>query len=215
MKPSISIIVPAYNEGPYIADALKSVMPYADEVLVIDDASRDDTAEKARNAGARTITQPRKLGYIQVIKRGFAEATGDIVVTFDADGEFPARKIPELIRPILEGKADMVQGHRNTVVRPSERFITWLAQQRANVGDSGTGFRALNTGLARKLELRGSCICGIFSLEVLALGGRISEIPIELNQTEKPRRVAWYHLKQFFHLLPWLFRKIPPGLRIE
>jgi glycosyltransferase involved in cell wall biosynthesis len=206
---SISIIIPAFNEGPYIVDTLESVKPYADEVIVINDASTDDTASIATAAGARTIIQPAHKGYIPAIKRGFSEANGDIVVTMDADGEFPADKIPELIQPILDGDADMVQGHRNAVPRPSERLLTWLAQHKADVGDSGTGFRALRTPLARGLELHGRCICGIFSLEVLARGGRITEIPIDLKMIQKPRKIAWFHAIQCFHVLRWLFRTIP------
>ena len=84
-----------------------------------------------------------------------------------------------------------------------------MASLRGPVGDSGTGMRALRTDLARRLELRGMCICGIFALEVLALGGRIAEVPITLQPIAKPRRIAWYHLRQLLYLLPWLLRRYP------
>jgi glycosyltransferase involved in cell wall biosynthesis len=181
-------------------------MPYVDEVLVIDDGSQDDTAAQAEMAGAKALRQPANLGYITAIKRGFGQAAGEIVVTIDADGELPADRIPDLVRPILDDRADMVQGRRPTIPRPSEQFLTWLANLRAPAGDSGTGFRALRTDLARQLTLKGACICGIFSLEVIFRQGRIVEIPVQLKPINKPRRIAWYHLRQFFYLLPWLFR---------
>lgn len=205
----ITAVIPAYNEAERITATLRAIQPYVNELLVIDDASQDDTAHYAAAAGARVVRQPHNQGYIAAIKRGFQEAQGEIVVVIDADGEFPADQIPALVQPILDGQAEMVQGHRDIVPRPSERFLTWMAGLRAPVGDSGTGLRALRTDLARQLTLEGRCICGIFALEVLARGGRLKEIPIHLQHVQKPRRIAWYHLRQFFYVLPWLFKRYP------
>ena len=208
MTTKTSAIIPAYNEAERIQQTIQAVWPYVDEILVIDDASLDDTAACAETAGARVLRQPKNQGYIQAIKAGFQAARGEFVITIDADGEFPAEAIPELVQPLVEDRADMVQGHRDQVPRFSEKFLTRLAQLKGPVGDSGTGLRALRTSLAQKLDLRGACICGIFSLEVIANQGRISEIPIKLRTISKPRRIAWYHIQQFFYLLPWLLRKI-------
>ena len=204
---SAIVLIPAWNEAHRIEPVITGAQGFL-PVLVVDDGSQDETAVEAQSAGARVIRQGQNLGYIQAIKRGFAEASGKIVVTIDADGEFPPEQIPALIRPILDGEADMVQGHRDIVPRPSERFLNWLSNLKAPVGDSGTGFRAILTSLAQKLELKGACICGIFSLEVLFRGGRIKEIPIRLRSVAKPRRIAWYHVRQLFFLLRWLFRKL-------
>lgn len=202
----ISAVVPAYNEAVRIGGTVRQITTYVDEVLFVDDGSQDRTAAEARVCGARVLGQPGHIGYIAAIKRGFQAARGDFIVTLDADGEFPADCIPELVAPILRGEADMVQGQRPAVPRPSERFLTWLANLRYPVGDSGTGFRALRAELARNLDLRGTCICGIFALEVVSKGGRIVDVPIELKSIAKARRVAWYHLRQLFYLLPWLFK---------
>ncbi len=100
----------------------------------------------------------------------------------------------------------MVQGNRGKIVRPSEQFLTWLAGWGGPVGDSGTGFRALRTDLAQTLDLDGKCICGIFSLEVLGRGGKIQEVPVRLNEIDKPRGIAWYHGTQVFYVVQALVR---------
>ncbi|NQT48185.1 MAG: glycosyltransferase family 2 protein [Chloroflexi bacterium] len=202
---SLSIIIPAYNEATRVGSVVRSALEYASEVIVVDDGSTDETAAVARAAGARVIRQDN-AGYIAAVKRGFREARGEIMMTMDADGEHRAEDIPRLMAPILEGQADLVLGRRPRIARPSERFLNWLTSFRAKVNDSGTGFRALNRDLAVRLELRGKCICGISVLEPVALGGRIAEVPIELSQVEKPRRIAWFHIPQIWYILRWLIR---------
>lgn len=204
----ISAIIPAYNEANRIVRTLNQVKPFVDEIIVVDDASLDATADLAKKYGATVFTQKKNQGYINAIKQGFKIANGDIVITIDADGEFPAKEIPNLVKPIINGSADMVQGHRNTVPRPSERVLTWLARKKFNVGDSGTGLRAIRTSLANSLEIKGACICGVLSLEVASKGGQIVEIPIQLQHTNKHRKIAWFHLAQFFYLAPWLFKNM-------
>ena len=207
MSVVVTVVIPAYNESGRIEETVRNVAQYADETLVIDDGSTDNTADEASKAGAKVIRQQSNQGYIAAIKRGFSEASGQIVILLDADGEFPADRIPDMIRPIMEGESDMVQGHRDQVPRPSERLLNWLANRRTMVGDSGTGFRALKTSLARQLQLDGACICGVFSLEVVSKGGRVSEVPIHLQKVNKSRRVAWYHWRQLFYILPWLVKR--------
>ena len=203
----ITAVIPAYNEAARIAGTLIKARPYVDEIIVVDDASTDDTADIAKRSGATVLSQEINKGYIDAIKTGFREASGDIVLTLDADGEFSADDIPSLVQPIIDGDAEMVQGHRDTIPRPSERFLTWISQKKGDVGDSGTGLRAIQTALAKQLEIKGICICGVLSLEVISKGGRITEVPITLQKVDKPRKIAWFHLGQFLLLLPWLFRK--------
>lgn len=200
----VTAVIPAYNEESRIGETLTEVLQYVDEAIVIDDASSDRTAEVAKQAGAQVLHNETNRGYIYSIKKGFQQASNDIIVTIDADGELPAAKIPELVQPIINGEADMVQGRRDEVVRPSEKLLTRLAGMKGKVGDSGTGFRAIKKKLASRLQLKGNCICGIFSLEVLSMGGRIAEIPIRLHAIDKPRKIAWYHLGQLFYLLKFM-----------
>jgi len=199
----VSVVIPAYNEEPRIARTVEAAQAHADQVVVVDDGSTDGTADVARRAGAMVVSQAN-AGYIAAIKRGFREASGDVVVTLDADGEHRAEDIPRLLGPIREDRADLVLGQRPWIPRPSERFLNWLANLRAPVGDSGTGFRALRRDLALDLELKGRCICGISVLEPLARGARVAHVPVHLEAIDKPRRMAWYHLAQVWYVLRWL-----------
>lgn len=205
MSMSISVIVPAYNEALRVGEVVREALAYADEAIVVDDGSADNTVEAAAAAGARVVRQAN-AGYIAAVKRGFQKARGDVVVTMDADGEHRAEDIPRLVRPIIDGEADLVLGRRPEIARLSERFLNWLTGFRVKVSDSGSGFRALRRELALQLELKGRCICGVSVLESTALGARIAEVPIQLTRVDKPRKVAWFHLPQTWYVLRWLLK---------
>jgi hypothetical protein len=210
----VSVVIPAYNEATRVGDVVCGALAFADEVIVVDDGSSDDTASAAEAAGARVVRQTN-AGYIAAVKRGFRQAHGAVVVTMDADGEHWAQDIPRLVAPIVEGCADLVLGRRQWIARPSERFLNWLTRWRVpQVHDTGTGFRAMRRELALKLQLRGRCICGVSVLEPVALGARVTEVPIQLAHIQKPRRIAWFHLPQVWYVLEWLIgSKEKKGIR--
>ncbi len=206
---SVSVVIPAYNEAPRVGRVVRDALTYADEVIVVDDGSADGTAQVAAQAGARVIRQAN-AGYISAIKRGFQEARGDVVVTMDADGEHRAQDIPRLIQPILDDKADLVLGRRPQIIRFSERLLNGLTRLRVGgVGDTGTGFRAMRRDLAIRLKLQARCICGVSVLEPVSMGARVTEVPIQLTRVDKPRRVAWFHVPQTWHVLRWLLKPSP------
>lgn len=206
---SISVIIPARNERERIAQVIKEAQRYADEVIVIDDASIDETGWLAKELGATVVSNKQRKGYIEAIKTGFQIAKGDIVVTMDADGEHNPKDIPQLIKPISDDKADLVLGRRQKKVRMSERFIDWLVNLKMKIADSCTGFRAIKRNLALKLNLKGQCTCGILVFEANYNGARVVEIPIETLPTNKPREIAWHHINQIFYILGWLLKRKP------
>ena len=216
-RPRISAVVPARNESARIAATIHELRRHVDEVIVVDDASGDRTATIAAGSGAVVLRNDARLGYVGSVKRGFAAATGDVVVTVDADGEMPVERIAELVAPIAAGVADMVQGHRSHIPRLSERAVTAIAALGGPVGDSGTGFRALRTDLARALEIPGSCICGSLALDARLRGARLEEIAIESRPVPgRRRRIAWSHLGQAFVVARMALRargagRRPPG----
>jgi glycosyltransferase involved in cell wall biosynthesis len=185
---------------------IKETKKFVDEVIVVNDGSTDGTGEIATRLGATVMANQLEQGYIGAIKTGFQRATGDIVVTLDADGEHDPNDIPDLLKLILEGKADLVLGRRERISRTSERFLNWLTNFRVKVSDSGTGFRAMKRELARKLNLKGRCTCGILVLEANSYGARIAEVPVTLRPVPKEREIAWGHFWQMFYVLRWLMR---------
>ena len=218
-KLSISAFFPCYNEElnveRVVARALEVLGGISDnyEVIIVNDGSKDRTREIAdklaeQNECVRAVHHEVNRGYGGALQSGFAAATKEWVFYTDGDGQFDPSEIPAVVKPILENEADMVQGHRLGFIRPSERFLTWVSSLFGPVGDSGTGFRAGKTDLFRSLELEGRCICGIFSLEVLRRGGRISEVPVSLRPSPKPGNIAWYHVPQLGFLLREAFHLI-------
>jgi glycosyltransferase involved in cell wall biosynthesis len=134
-RPSVTVIIPALDEEKSIGAVLKAI-PHLliDEVIVVDNGSSDRTAEVARNAGARVVSEPQR-GYGAACLRGIAEISSDckIVVFIDADfSDFP-EDLGELLSPLIDGKADLVIGTRTTssessiALTPQQRYGNWIA----------------------------------------------------------------------------------------
>jgi len=110
---TVTVVIPAYNEAHGIAAVLRRVrdaLPDA-ELLVVDDASADATADAARAAGARVERHPANRGNGAAVKTGIRRATGDVVLLMDADGQMDPRYIPAILGGVAQGY-DMVVGAR-------------------------------------------------------------------------------------------------------
>jgi glycosyltransferase involved in cell wall biosynthesis len=121
---TVSVVFPAYNEEEGIAHAVRTfgALEPVDEVVVIDNNSRDRTAELAAAAGGRVVREDRQ-GYGFALRRGLAEATGDLIVMAEPDGTFVAEDIYKLLA--YSGDAQLVLGTRTT------RELIW---EQANMG---------------------------------------------------------------------------------
>lgn len=149
---SVSVIIPAFNEGPRVAPIVqhvRKVVPEA-ELIVIDDASQDDTAEQAARAGARVIRRPHNVGNGAGVKTGIRAAKGEVVVVIDCDGQHNPDDIPRLLEHMAD--YDMViatrterDSHENTRRWMGNsllnRFGSYLAEQ--EMQDLTSGFRAM------------------------------------------------------------------------
>ena len=107
----ISVVIPCHNEEDGIRAVMAHMPPLVDEVLVVDNASTDRTAEVARSLGARVVHEARK-GYGRAYKTGFAEARGDVLVTMDGDGTYPPDSIPLLLHVLVEERLDFITARR-------------------------------------------------------------------------------------------------------
>ncbi|MDO8518315.1 MAG: glycosyltransferase family 2 protein [bacterium] len=108
---SISIVIPCYNEEKSIADVVRAVPKGVLEIVVVDNNSTDRTAEIAREAGARVVTEA-KQGYGPALACGFRNARGDIIATLDGDSQYPAYKVVEIAEFLVANNLDFVSASR-------------------------------------------------------------------------------------------------------
>ncbi len=107
----ISVVIPCYNEEEGIARVIPSLPRSVDETIVVDNNSTDRSAEVARGLGARVVFEARK-GYGAAYKAGLSAVTGDITVTMDGDGTYPADEIEECVGYLLDRDLDFVNASR-------------------------------------------------------------------------------------------------------
>jgi glycosyltransferase involved in cell wall biosynthesis len=189
---SVSIVIPAHNEGPTIERIVRSsfdAIPGA-EVIVVDDGSTDDTHEVAAGSGARVIRLDPNQGKGAALQRGIEAASGEILVFIDGDGQDSPSEIPVLVGA-FEPDVDLVLGSRflgnfrpGAITRMNlagTRFITFLVNQMfgCRITDPLAGFRAVRKSILDRVELKaqGYDIEVDLLLRVLRAGGRVVEVP--------------------------------------
>lgn len=201
-KPTLLVMLPALNEAATVAAVIAKIPRDIEgiarvDVLVIDDGSTDETVPLARKAGASTISHGINRGVGAALQTGFEEATNrcvDIVVNMDSDGQFDPAHIRELVRPILEGRADMATASRfkdpalvpimPTTKRLGNRGMSWLISTLVGqrFADVSCGFRAYSREAILRLVLTGAFTYTQETFLVLASKGmRIVEVPLAVR----------------------------------
>jgi glycosyltransferase involved in cell wall biosynthesis len=162
-------LIPVFNEAPYIANVVKGTQPHVEQVVVIDDGSRDGTAEVARAAGATCLRSDTNCGKASALRTGIAFACAlnfTHAITLDGDGQHLPEDIPVLLRVAEETGADLVIGARSfdRARMPRARYYSNTIGSRlasalvgCEIRDSQSGFRLFRLDKLRETKLRSRC----------------------------------------------------------
>jgi hypothetical protein len=223
MSPRIAIVMPAFNEARTMGAVLRSVvreMPKAD-IVVIDDASSDKTADVARHAGAKVISLPFNMGYGIALQTGFKYAykhSYDYVVQMDSDGQHDPASIHALLEGLKNGDADVVIGSRFLGLgnyrapfmrRLGMKFFGAIASilVRKKISDPTSGFQALNK---HAIRFNASDYYPVdfpdadYIIMLHRAGLKVKEVPVEMHQSpaqKKSMHAGWRPIYYVFDML--------------
>ena len=218
-KAGVWIIVPAYNEAGRLAATLRLLVVCGCPVVVVDDGSTDRTFEVAQAQAAWALRHVFNRGQGAALQTGldFALRQGaQVLVTFDADGQHSVADLERIVRPILDGEADVVLGSRflgQTIDLPPARRLVLKAGvlftrvfSRIAVTDTHNGFRAFSRAAARRIRIRQDRMAhGSEILDQIRLSGlRFREAPVTIRYTPETLRKgqsSWNALRIVAQLL--------------
>jgi len=209
----ILALIPAYEEGPRISVVVEAASRHL-PVVVVDDGSTDDTADRARAAGATVIRQAPNAGKGAALRTGFRhalEARAPAVVTLDADGQHDPTDIPAFLESFAARRAELIIGQRDLASMPPLRHLSntvgGLALAVAlgrSVPDNQSGYRLIGRTLMRAL-LESDEQGFEFEVEMiarcLALGLPIDSVPIRTIYAGEPSHIRpWRHFTEFVRI---------------
>jgi glycosyltransferase involved in cell wall biosynthesis len=206
----ILALIPAYEEGPRIGAVVEAARRHL-PVVVVDDGSTDDTADRARAAGAMVLRQQPNAGKGAALRAGFRhalDAGAPAVVTLDADGQHDPAEIPAFLERFRERRVELIIGQRDLRSMPPIRqlsntvggLVLGVALGRS-VPDNQSGYRLIGRTLMR--ALLDSDESGFeFEVEMiarcLALGLPLDSVPIRTIYAGEPSHIRpWRHFREF------------------
>ena len=188
------IVIAAWNEAERIGPTLQTLKGFP--TIVVDDGSRDETFETARQHATWVLRHPINCGQGAALQTGidFALSQGaEAIVTFDADGQHDASEIPDLVQPVLSGRVDVALGSRflgRTIDMPASRrwllktavFFTRLTSGLA-LTDVHNGFRCFSASAARRIRIRQPRMAHASEIldQISQLGLRYEEVPVTIR----------------------------------
>jgi hypothetical protein len=232
----VSVVIPAHDEASTIGDVVAACLrhtPDLDEVVVVDDGSRDDTARVARTAGAVVLRHPFNLGYGAALQTGYRYALArgaPLVVQMDADGQHDPREIARLAAPIERGECDLVVGSR-FLADTGYRMGTLRRLGRALFRAIARGFGVALTDPTSGFQALGPRVLALFAgdafpsdypdVDVLVRAHRhglvVRECSVRMGASPRPStlhgglRSAWYVYKMSLSLFAAASRRRAAG----
>ena len=214
----ISVVIPCYNEEDGVRITMKQLPACVDEVVVVDNNSTDRTAEVARSLGARVVPEKRK-GYGAAYQAGLPAATGDVVVTLDGDGTYPADQIPELVDHLMDKKLDFISASRFPLKNPrAMNFSNKVGNMILTIGmavlygtpvrDSQSGMWVFRSAVYPKLRVKSDGMA--FSEEIKIEAIRHRDVRFGEYHVDYRPRVGEVKLDKWrdgFHNLVFLVKK--------
>jgi len=214
---AVSVIIPAYNEGAHVAEGIEALERAMEatgwrfEILVVDDGSTDETAERAAAAGARVLRRPRNRGYGAALKLGIRSSQYDWILITDADGTYPVDSVPDLLAEAESN--EMVVGARTGSVvkvplvrRPAKWFLRRLASYLAGrrLPDLNSGLRLMRKPLVERYEHLlpdGFSFTTTITLASACNGHAVTYVPINYHARLGQSKIRARHAYDFLLLI--------------
>ena len=212
-KPRVVIVMPAYNAEKTLEDTFRAIPEgYFDEIVVVDDHSRDDTTRLARRLNLKAIRHPHNVAYGGNQKTCYMEALRDgaeIVVMLHPDGQYDPKIVPDMVRPIREGRADMVLGSRMLTpggakaggMPPWKRVANWFLTtientvMRRHFTECHTGYRAYSRRFLETVPFLRNANGFVFDTEVIFQAVHfdlpVVEVPVSTRYFEDASSVGF------------------------
>jgi len=222
-KLKIIAVIAAYNEEKKVASVVDDVSKYVDLVVVIDDGSKDKTVEVIKNKKAIVLKHCINLGQGAALQTGFdyaKEFNPDVIITYDADGQFEAKEISKIIEPILDKKVEVVLGSRflgKTInMSPFRKYIlklgilfTWVFSE-IKLTDTHNGFRAFNNKALNLIEITQNRMAHASEIidEIKRNNLNYLEVPVTVKYDDYSKQKGQSSLNSIRILLELITRKL-------